>query len=54
MVVGVYIDSTKKKCQKIINFQGYRLWKVKNMLHPKLNYTSKCYLKIGSNDMEIT
>ena len=44
MVVDENIDSTKKKCQKIVYFQGYRLWKkskiMLNSIHPK-NVISK-------------
>ena len=46
MVVDENIDSTKKKCQKIVNCKKSKTCYIQ--------YTPKCYLKNASNYMEIT
>ena len=48
-MVGENIDAQKSQRQALEKSQ-----KMLFSIHPKMNYTSKCYLKIASNDMEIT
>ena len=51
MVVGETIDSTKKKCQKIVNFQGYRLWKKSKICYIQYPQT-ELYVKMLSQNCQ--